>query len=230
MVLQTYHTVVKGIGDMVNTMKVQSGRPVRIIPWRRIFVSLVTLIVFRFIPIPHPPGSKSEVDVNIWVGTLSFEGALAIGFVAVASWIASMMSKLAPPFLATAIDLGYLRWTGPKEDGRTTLEILREGVRSDEFGLDQLNARFAMSGLFMIVMVIVIMPLRIWLIPSWQVAILMASVVWVVLTIWSLWIIGLLLFHDAFREFLAKLKSFHEENKQMCPECNKGPTELPSKP
>jgi hypothetical protein len=187
-------------------------------PWLRILICTLVFLGFSlFVPLPHitQPG---KIDNTIWVGVLSFEGAYGIAIMAGASWFADATLTLYLLLFAGAMQAGIF----PSQSGldaESFKKLLQQKIDEDKSNSAIMGAHYVISGLTILLGVIVALPLAIWLPGQWEAGLLVASVFWILGTLYNFSPIGGLLVVPTFWSCYGFLKDRHEKQKHLCDIC-----------
>ncbi|GMA60758.1 hypothetical protein NZD89_14090 [Alicyclobacillus fastidiosus] len=188
------------------------------IPIRKLLGCGVLLVIFGlFVPVTQSSGNR--IDSSIWVGTLTFEGAYAVGSMALADWFAKSIFLMFGGLLSEAIDMGIFKWNVEYGDFKEAFE--KELQKDKGVSRARIASKLVFSGAFIILAIVVIMPLAIWLPAKWESGILVASVIWTVGSISNLGLLGIFTILRPLFEAYLEVSKYHNSRITECPICIK---------
>lgn len=207
----------------INDLQQNARNPKFNFPWIRILICILVFFgVSFFVPIPYisqPSGASGKIDNTIWVGVLSFEGAYGIAIVAAASWFAEATLTMYPLLFSGAMHAGIFQ-SQSGLDAESFKELLQQKINEDKSNSAIMAAHYVISGLIILLVVIVALPLAIWLPGQWEAGLLVASVFWILGPLYNLiFMIGGLLFLQTLWSIYGVFKELHERQKHLCDIC-----------
>jgi len=191
-----------------------------IYPAKRLIIMLAVLLFFGLdVTIPATPNGTSKMNESIWIAVLSFEGAIAVGYITITPLLLRVISRMIPTALLSAVKANVLQLAEDStiDDLQSELE---KASNTESPVFDKLSARFIFNGGLLLVGLTVIIPQAIWLPPNWQVGVLGATVVWVCGLLEPLLLPSVLAFNDPIWKLYALLQREHNTAIHICRQCN----------